>query len=182
MIVARQKLLGLLMPLGCGVLLLAMGILMPWQVRPFSGWIALLSTWFVLGGVFFAFVGWRCWYPKGIGLMLDQQGIWWKRGGSIGFGKHNDFVLLRWDQIIGVQLVQWTEQGGEVEALIVGLADDHPFAQREVDVVVDGLRRHCKTVPWTHVIGIYDENWTWNPKAVKDHIERSLANQRLSGR
>jgi hypothetical protein len=52
MIAARQTLSGLLLPIGCGILLVAMGILMPWHKQPFAGWIVLLSAWFVLGGVF----------------------------------------------------------------------------------------------------------------------------------
>ena len=165
-VVARQGKAGLLVPVMVGLFLIALGIISPWSPPTFAWWSLLLSAWFCLGGAFFAFVGWRNWRPGGAGLMLDEQGLWWKYG---------SLHLLRWDQIVGVKPVQWTNEGDEEQGLILGLRSDGPLEPPEAAWFSTGdLQRRFGPLPWEHMVLLYDESWRWNPDEVKVDIEKSL--------
>ncbi|MHB0958275.1 MAG: hypothetical protein ACYC0X_12415 [Pirellulaceae bacterium] len=174
MVVARQKLSVLLMPLGGGVILFSLAVSIPWLIKPFCGWILLLSVWFCLGGVLFAFAGWRSWQPQGIGLMLDKHGLWWKYDFTFAWWRH-ELLLVRWDQIIGVQLVQWIEQGDEEYGLVVGLRDNGPLGLAETALIAEDVRKRFAFVPWDRTILLHDENWMWEPQSVMAYIQQALS-------
>lgn len=167
-IIARQRISGLLEPVGVGLACFCVAGLFPLAIRPFSWWVPLLSGWFCLGGVVITVAGWMKWRPRGIGLTLDRQGLWWK------FGR---LRLLRWDDIAGVRPVQWTDEGVEEHGLLVGLKEraQDPLAPSEMKWLSDELKKKWGSLPWPKVVILHDEKWQWNPTEVLAAIEASLA-------
>ena len=106
--------------------------------------------------------------------MLDKHGLWWKYGFTLAWWR-DDLFLVRWDQIIGVQLVHWTEQGDVEYGLIVGLRGDGPLGSAEMALIAEHVRKRFASVQWDRMIPLYDESWIWEPHSVMAHIEQSLS-------
>jgi hypothetical protein len=167
-IIARKRISGLLEPVGAGVACFCLAGMIPWAIRPFSRGVALLSAWFCLGGLVFTVAGWMNWRPQGIGLVFDRQGLWWTSG---------KLRFLRWDDIAGARLVQWTDDGTEEHGLLVGLKEEahDPLAPALMKLLTDELKKKWGPLPWRKAVILHDEKWQWNPADVLAAIEASLA-------
>jgi hypothetical protein len=167
-IIARQKISGLSEPVFVGLACFCIGGFIPWALRPFSWFVLLLSGWFCLGGVVITVAGLRGWFPAGIGLILDREGLWWKRG---------RLHLLRWEDIAGVKLVEWSSEGVEEQGLLVGLMEGAkgPLDPSEMSWLSDQLKRQFGPLPWQKVIMLHHEKWQWNPTQIVATLEASLA-------
>ena len=168
MIIARQRISGLLEPVSVGVSCICVGVFALWAIHPFSWGLLLFSAWFWLGGLVFIVAGVKGWRPNGIGLILDRQGLWWKCG---------RLRLLRWEDIAGVKLVGWTSEGEELQGLLVGLKDEAtgPIDPPETAFFSDQLKKEVGPLPWQKVIMLHDEKWQWNPMDILSQLQGSIA-------
>ena len=166
-IVVRQRPLMFLAFVAGGVLFLVfpwtLDLQAPIWMRLF--WTALGLMVFTVGIVGFKFAR--------IGMAIDQQGIW-----LLGWSMPPRLLLVSWDEIEGVRILQWTDPKGDHEGIVLGVGPEAFAAITKGRVDASRRRKaieeHLGLIPWEYPILLEHSEWIWSPKSVVAAIDECV--------
>ena len=174
MVVAKQRVSGLIEPLVAGGICFGVAIFVPWLEQPIRWYDIILRIWFCLGGLFFVSFGIKAWKSKGIGLVFTPAGIEWYMGTGYPFRSWS--YSYSWDEIARARCVRWQNPDGDEDVgVLVELNPgvSQPLGPKHSAYVSKKLQKQFGEVVSDNVILLNHHKWDWDAELVATWINES---------